>query len=388
MKKLLIASLILAIASCSTMKETSWTDTAIDVADHQYKKMAELALSQEAFPRTVTPGDSIHWVGPQDWTSGFFPGSLFFLHDLTEDAEFKSLGLRLTDPLQILEYDSSTHDLGFMIYCSYGNAFRITEDESYARLMLNGANSLSSRYDSITGCIRSWDWGPWQFPVIIDNMMNLEFLFWASRYSGDERYRTIAVDHANTTMENHFRQDQSSYHVVDYDTLTGEAISKATFQGYSDSSAWSRGQAWGLYGYTMSYRETKDEKYLDHAEKIANFILNHPNLPEDNVPYWDFDAPNIPDEPRDASAAALIASALLELSEYSEKGEEYFTAAEQILMSLSSPEYLAEKGDNNYFILKHSTGFKPNNSEVDVPLNYADYYYLEALKRYLQLQKS
>lgn len=387
MKNFFVVLSMLFIASCGSKEEVSWVGEAIKVAGYQYKKMAEKA-PKGAYPRSVEPNDSIRWVNARDWTSGFFPGSLFYLYELTEDSSFRSLGEKFTRPLHVLEYDSSTHDLGFMIYCSYGNAFRISEDEEYAKLMLNGANSLSSRYDETTGCIRSWDFGPWQFPVIIDNMMNLEYLFWAAKHSGDKRYYNLAVDHANTTLENHFREDFSSFHVVDYDTVTGEVLSRETFQGYSDSSSWSRGQGWALYGYTMSYRETGDEEYLDHAERIAGFILNHPNLPQDKVPYWDFDAPDIPDAPRDASAAAVIASALLELSGYVENGEPYFLAAEQMLKSLSSPEYLAERGSNNFFILKHSTGFKPNNSEIDVPLNYADYYYLEGLKRYLELQNN
>lgn len=387
MQKLVVIFFVLLITSCGS-RQTSWTQQAIDVAAHQYERMAAQSLAKGAYPRSIEPNDSIRWANARDWTSGFVPGSMFYLYDLTGNASFKDFGNQLTEPLHVLEYDSSTHDLGFMIYCSYGNANRLTSKDDYKKIMLNGANSLASRYDSTTGTIRSWDFGPWQYPVIIDNMMNLEFLFWASKVSGDKRYYDIAVDHANTTMENHFRDDFSSYHVVDYDTLTGEVRSQGTFQGHSDSSSWSRGQGWALYGYTMTYRETNDEKYLKHAQAIADFIINHPNLPEDKIPYWDFDAPNIPDAPRDASAAAVIASALLELSGYVEDGNKYYDVAKQMLKSLSSPKYLAEKGSNHFFILKHSTGFLPNDSEIDVPLNYADYYYLEGLKRYLELQKS
>lgn len=386
MNKLVAAVLTLWIVSCES-PETTWTDKAIDVAAHQYERMAAQAIEKGAYPRSIEPNDSIRWANARDWTSGFVPGSMFYLYELTGDSAFLDRGIQLTEPLHVLEFDSSTHDLGFMIYCSYGNAYRLSGNEEYARLMVNGANSLASRYDSNTGCIRSWDFGPWQYPVIIDNMMNLEYLFWAAEHSGDGRFYEVATDHANTTMQNHFRDDYSSYHVVDYDTLTGEVVSQGTFQGYSDSSAWSRGQGWALYGYTMAFRESGNNKYLEHARNIADFILNHPNMPDDMVPYWDFNAPDIPAAPRDASAAAVIASALLELSGYMDGGQKYYDSAEQMLKSLSSPQYLAEKGTNKHFILKHSTGFKPNNSEIDVPLNYADYYYLEALKRYLNLQK-
>jgi len=238
--------------------------------------------------------------------------------------------------------------------------------------------------------IRSWDFtnnGKWQYPVIIDNMMNLELLTWASKTTGDNRFHDIAVTHANTTMENHFRDDYSCYHVVSYDTITGKPHIKMTHQGYADESAWARGQAWAIYGYTMMARETGSPEYLAQAKHIARFLMNHPNMPADKVPYWDFDAPNIPDAPRDASAAAIMASALIELSQLdkSDEAKSYLDFAEQQVRSLSSPEYLAEKGTNCNFVLKHSTGHLPGNSEVDVPLSYADYYYVEALMRLKKL---
>ncbi len=388
MRKLIIALLIGSLLSCNKKEEPSWVDHAIDVSGVQYKKMAEMALAEQSYPRSVDSNGSIKWVGPHDWTSGFFPGSLFYLFELTGDSSFYSYATRLTESLQVLEYDSTTHDLGFMIYCSFGNQYRLQPEEMVAEIMINGANSLSSRFNETIGCIRSWDFGSWQFPVIIDNMMNLEFLFWATKYTGDQRYADIAIQHAQTTMKNHFRQDFSSYHVLDYDTLTGNVLSKETFQGYSDESAWSRGQAWGLYGFTVVFRETRDSTYLEQAKGIADFILDQPNLPVDKIPYWDFNDPDIPETPRDASAAAVMASAFLELSQYIAEGDKYESAAREILKNLSSSKFLAEKGNNNSFILMHSTGFKPENSEVDVPLNYADYYYLEALKRYLKLKNS
>jgi hypothetical protein len=290
------------------------------------------------------------------------------------------------------KYNKGTHDLGFMLYCSFGNGFRLTGDSAYQSIMLTGAESLVSRFNPLIGCIKSWDHNgdKWQFPVIIDNMMNLEFLFWASKVTGDPKYRNICISHADKTIENHFRPDYSTYHVVSYDTITGLAEKKNTHQGYADESAWARGQAWGLYGFVVTYRETQDPKYLEQAKHIAAFILNHPNLPADKIPYWDFNAPDIPDAKRDASAGAIIASALIELSGYADEtlAKSYLEVAKTQIRTLSSPKYFAQKGTNGNFILKHSVGHLLGNSEVDVPLTYADYYYIEALLRLRALKNT
>jgi hypothetical protein len=338
-------------------------------------------------PRTFENG-KVKLIGEKDWTSGFFPGSLWYMYELTQNERFKTEAQYYTSLLDSAQYYKGTHDLGFILYCSYGNGFRLTADSAYYRIMLNGAKTLITRYNPKIGLIRSWDFNKdiWQYPVIIDNMMNLEFLLWASKVSGDATMKAACISHADKTLANHYRSDNSCFHVVDYDTITFMPRLKQTHQGYSDSSSWARGQAWGLYSYTMMYRETKDKKYLDQAQKIAAFILNHPRLPEDKIPYWDFDAPNIPSEPRDASAAAVIASALLELNSYVPENKTYFATAETILKNLSSDEYLSAKGENGLFILKHSTGNWPKKSEIDAPINYADYYYLEALGRYMKVK--
>jgi unsaturated chondroitin disaccharide hydrolase len=341
-----------------------------------------------SFPRGSKADGSYRGTNSSDWTSGFYAGNLWYMYDYTKDKRWEKAARKWTAGLEKEKYNTRTHDLGFMLYCSFGNGYRLTQDPAYKEIMLQGARSLSKRFNKKTGTIKSWDHGKWQFPVIIDNMMNLEFLFWATKVSGDSSFYKIAVTHANTTMKNHFRPDYSSYHVVDYDTLSGKPLSKVTHQGYADESAWARGQAWGLYGYTVTYRETKDKKYLDQAVKIADFFLKNPNLPKDKIPYWDFNVPNKEKEERDASAAAIAASGLLELGQYVKNGKQYFAAAEQMLQNLSTSTYLANPGENNYFVLKHSVGHKPAKSEIDVPIVYADYYYIEGLLRYDRMVKA
>ena len=333
------------------------------------------------FPRTLDKGE-LKLVASRDWTSGFFPGVLWMLYEYTREPQWKAKATIETARMEREKFNGGTHDMGFKMYCSYGIGYRITNDPAYKDVLIQSAKTLSTRFNPTVGCIRSWDHHKeqWGFPVIIDNMMNLELLFAATRFTGDSSFYKIAVSHANTTMKNHYRPDYSSYHVVDYDTATGKVVKKNTHQGYADESAWSRGQAWGLYGYTMCYRETGNPVYLQQAEHIAAFILNHPNLPKDKIPYWDFNAPGIPNEPRDASAAAVMASALIELSQYSKSKKEYLAVANTILQNLTN-NYRSAIGENKGFLLLHSTGSKPANSEVDVPLNYADYYYLEALLR-------
>lgn len=387
-------SLMLVLAfgffnACRTSPEQGdWVGTSMQQAEEQLSYAINILDDTLLYPRSINPDGSLHLVKPSDWTSGFFPGSLWYMYEYTEEEKWEEQARRWTAGLASQKDNRGTHDIGFMLYCSFGNGYRLTNDQDYREILLEGARSLASRYNPEVKAIRSWDWARdrWEYPVIIDNMMNLELLFWAARESGEQEFYDIAYNHALTTMEHHFRDDYSSFHVVDYDTSSGEVRKKETFQGYADESAWARGQGWGLYGYTFCFRETQDPRFLDLAERIASFYLSHPNLPADKVPYWDFNAPGIPDEPRDASAAALVASALLELSEYTETHQErYRQAAEIILQSLSSPAYMAEPGTNKGFILKHSTGYLPADSEVDKPLNYADYYYLEAMLRYQKM---
>lgn len=384
---LLAGILLMAFSACNRSdKKVEALKHAIDVAEYQLKQSAAEFDTTQLFPRSWK-ADKFRAVDAYDWTSGFFPGSLWIGYQLTGDEALKSEAEKYTARLHEIPAYRGTHDLGFMVFCSYGMQQAIENDEVSAAAIVEASNSLSSRFCDSVGLIRSWDFGPWNYPVIIDNMMNLEMLFWASRHTGDKSYYDIAVRHADNTLANHFREDNSSYHVISYNN-DGTVESKGTFQGFADDSSWARGQAWGLYGYTMSYRETGLERYLEHAQKIAELIMNHPNTPEDRIPYWDYNAPNIPDAPRDTSAAAVMASALFELSTMveGELSQRYFDYGETLLMALSTDAYLAKKGENGGFILMHATGHLPANSEIDVPLNYGDYYYLEAIRRYLGLR--
>lgn len=322
------------------------------------------------------------------WCAGFFPGTLWYLYDYSKNTNIQKIAEERLNLMEPEKHFTGNHDLGFMMYCSYGNAYRITKNDKYKKILDTAAMSLASRFRPKIQSIQSWDSSKnFKCAVIVDNMMNLELLTWVSNNGGDPRFGEIAKIHANTTMERQFRPDNAAYHVLDYSLATGSLLKKTTWQGYSDSSAWSRGQGWAVYGYTMMYRLTKDETYKAQANKIAAFILNHPSYPKDGIPYWDFDAPNIPNALRDASAGAIMASAFLELSDYvtGPLKQKYITAAETILTTLSSSQYLATKGTNGGFLLKHSVGALPLKGEVDVALTYADYYFVEAMLRYLKL---
>lgn len=373
----------LALASCSTTVHTqkivkqakAQTDLILTEISKANSKNGTLVS-----PRTLEHGDLI-LVASKDWTSGFFPGNLWYLYELTKDEKLKNEAEAFTAKIEQEKMNGTTHDMGFKIYCSFGNAYRLTGNQHYKDVIVQAAKTLITRFNPKVGAIRSWDHNSdkWDFPVIIDNMLNLELLFEATRLTGDSIYYDIAVKHANTTMKNHFRPDYSTWHVISYNPKTGEVEKRNTHQGYSDDSAWARGQAWAIYGYTMCYRYTKNPAYLAQAENIAKFIFSNKNMPKDLIPYWDFDAPNIPNEPKDVSAAAVISSALYELSTYSKK-ENYLKIAKKMTATMAS-KYKSEEGANKGFILDHSTGHYPKNSEIDVPINYADYYFLEGLVR-------
>jgi hypothetical protein len=370
------------------MAQYGWIKHSLEITNTQLTAVThQLRDSSFLIPRSVA-GGKLRLVDPYDWTSGFFPGVLWYASELTGNQALASEARKYTDFLYDIQTYDQTHDLGFMMMCSYGNAYRIEHKASDRQILLRTAGNLASRFNPKVGVIKSWNFGDWKYPVIIDNMMNLELLFWAAQQANNPMLKQVAMSHADKTILNHFRPDYSSYHVVSYNPDNGNVESRVTFQGYSDSSSWARGQAWGLYGYTLCYRFTHEQRYLKQAEAIARFIMTNPAIPSDLIPYWDYNDPAIPKAPRDASAAAVTASALLELSKYSPANQSaYVSYAETILKNLSSDAYLSKAGENHGFILKHSTGHKPANSEIDVPICYADYYYLEALKRYLELKK-
>ncbi|WP_304197682.1 glycoside hydrolase family 88 protein [Flavobacterium alvei] len=378
------AGISMLFSSCAGNKLEKQIDFALNRGVNQYSYMMK-QLPENRYPKTYFADKQKFETSKSDWwCSGFYPGTLIYLDESAKKPVFEKEIDRIFQDLKKEQFNKTTHDLGFMMFCSFGNANRLNPTPEYAEILMNSAKSLASRFDEKVGCIKSWDAKDDSYLVIIDNMMNLELLFWASEYSGDKSYYDIAVKHANTTLKNHFRPDFSSYHVINYNSKTGEVKQKKTAQGYADESAWARGQSWGLYGYTVMYRATKDKKYLDQAVAIAEFILNHPNLPKDKVPYWDFNAPNIPDALRDSSAGAVMASALLELENYvdTESSKKYNSVAKTILVTLSSKEYLAEEGTNGGFLLKHGVGHIPQKTEIDVPLTYGDYYFVEAMLRY------
>ncbi|WP_026998204.1 glycoside hydrolase family 88 protein [Flectobacillus major] len=360
----------------------------IDAAQ-QYKVLMN-HLPQDKFPKTYFPTTGQYqFSGSEWWCSGFYPGSLLYIYQQTQDSVLLKEANRILNILEKEKFNTTTHDLGFMMFCSFGNAKDIAPKPTHKDILIQSAKSLASRFNPTVGCIKSWDSHNNDYLVIIDNMMNLELLFWATQATGDSSYYNIAVTHANTTMKHHFRSDFSSYHVINYNAQTGDVQQKRTAQGYANESAWARGQAWGLYGYTVMYRATQNPMYLEQAKNIARFILKHPNLPTNKIPYWDFNAPNIPDALRDASAAAVMASALLELSTYVNNSlkKEYISNAEEMLFALSKPPYKAKIGTNGGFLIEHCVGHIPEKTEIDVPLTYADYYFLEAMKRYQALQK-
>lgn len=363
----------------------SLTERVFKTARAQLTAM-DAQLDERATPRSFENGVFIP-AGIRWWCSGFYPGSLWYVYEYTGDEAIRSLAEKHTLRLDSIQWVTTDHDVGFQLNCSYGNALRLTGEEPYRRVLRQGALSLATRFNSATGTLRSWDFvrkgRDWQFPVIIDNMMNLELLLSVAEAYDDNRLREIACTHANTTMRNHFREDGTCFHLVDYSPEDGHVRSRQTVQGYADGSAWARGQAWALYGYTMMFRKMGYQSYLTQASRVADMLLDR--LPADGIPYWDFDAPGIPDAPRDASAAAIMASAFIELSQYVPEDsvrERLLVTAECQLRTLASPEYLAEVGTNGCFLLKHSVGSLPDAKEVDVPLTYADYYFLEALLRY------
>ena len=384
--------LILALLGCGSWQARPKPPTkpAVSVAavvaraEAQFLAYCRHYPDSTQHPRSTTEDGRVLLTNSRNWTSGFFAGSLWYLARLSGQPQWPRRAAAWTETLEAEKNVTTTHDLGFILNNSYGQGYALTKNPKYRAVLLQAAATLARRFNPAVGAIRSWDHHAdvWAYPVIVDNLMNLELLFAATRLSGDTTYAHIAKTHATTDLKYRFRADYSTFHVLNFDPATGKLLAAATHQGYADNSCWARGQAWAIYGYTLVYRETKDPKFLTAAMRAADYFIQQTNKIPDHIPYWDFNAPDIPNAPRDASAAAAAASGLLELSKYAPRKNPYFGAAAAILASLSMPQYLAAAGTNNFFLLKHSTGNKPANSEIDAPLVYADYYFLEALWRY------
>lgn len=350
-------------SSCSSSQpntEYGWLKNAIDTSVQQLEETVADVGDSVLLPRSIWTGYDMDFLCRQlqrdpatfkdslrikpvkdaigtrrycssiyDWTSGFFPGNLWYAYQLTGIEGLKNDAMKFTNYLYPVKDYKGTHDIGFMMNCSYGNAYRLAPADSVRQALVQTADNLCSRFDPTIGSIRSWDFGKWNFPVIIDNMMNLDLLFYVSHLTNDSKYKDIALKHAETTLKNHFRTDHSSYHVVSYNN-DGSVEMKCTHQGKNDDSSWARGQAWGVYGYTSCYRESKDTAFLQQAKDIATLIMTRVKT-EDAIPLWDYDAPDSPETPRDASAASVTASALIELSTLVEDGQVYFDYAEKLL---------------------------------------------------------
>ena len=390
MKRIILtfASLILFLAAgCKEESMSELTDRVFAVAQEQAILMAS-RLEDNSTPKTFENGTCID-APAEWWCSGFFPGTLWQIYEYTGNEALIELAKKETAKVEPVKFTNDHHDVGFQINCSFGHQYRLTGDTTALAVMRTAAHSLAHSFSPVVGCIKSWpfikDGFHWVYPVIIDNMMNLELLMVIGNMDNDDKLKNVAISHADRTMKNHFREDYTTWHLVDYVPETGEVNKKITVQGLADSSAWARGQAWALYGFLMMYQQTGDLKYLQLAQNIADMII--PYLPEDGVPYWDFNDPKMPDTYRDASAGAVMASAFIALDQVAENGKDYLKVAERQLRTLASEEYLAKVGTNGNFILKHSVGNLPENAEVDVPLTYADYYFIEALLRYSRLLK-
>ncbi|WP_282132834.1 glycoside hydrolase family 88 protein [Cellulophaga baltica] len=394
MSKFFLMLTIVLIVSCSPTKKEAPVFSAQEMLDESVIKTKETlkGLSvKDSFLRNI-PENQTTWesVGVNDWCSGFWPGVLWYAYEASNDASLKKEAAAFTAPIKTIAYNSArNHDIGFMVYCSFGNGYRITGNPEYKEVLLSAADTLATLYNDKVGSILSWPEKREEYAhnTIIDNMMNLELLFWAAKNGGDQRLYDIATSHAEVTMNNLVREDNSLYHLGSFNEETGEFLKGYTHQGYADESMWARGQTWGIYGFAMAYRETGRKDFLETSIKLADHFLER--LPEDGIPFWDFDDPKIPNAPKDASAAAIAACGMFEIANLVEDvtlKNKFNTAANKFVEILSSDAYYS--GDKNQALLLHSTGHLPNNSEIDMPIIYADYYYMEALMRLKKLEEA
>ena len=372
----------MVLINCQAQSKTNGFTVKSEIKE-RFSKLLDFPIDSVLIPRSMDLSTGVvKKVKSKDWTSGFFSGNLWQIYSLTGDVRFKEKAILWNAFIEKEKFNNTTHDMGFKVYCSFGKGLKVQDNPKYKNIIVKSAQTLVTRFDTKIGAIRSWDHNKefFDFPVIIDNMLNLELLFEASKISGDKKFKNIAIQHANTTLKNHFRKDNSCYHVIDYDTISGKVKNKLTHQGFNNESSWARGQSWAVYGFTMAYRYTKNKEYLKQAEATAKYYINYKTLPEDGIPYWDFNDTSIPNAPRDASSAAVMASALLELYSFT-KNETYLEFSNKVLNSLSSDKYILNDSVKGPFILDHSTGNWPKKDEIDQPIVYADYYFLEAIIR-------
>ena len=370
------------INNCQAQNKTKGFAVKTEI-NQRFSKLLDFPVDSVLIPRSMDLSSGVvKKVKSKDWTSGFFAGNLWQIYSLTGDVRFKEKAILWNAFIEKEKFNNTTHDMGFKVFCSFGKGLKVKDNAKYKNIIVKSAQTLVTRFDTKIGAIRSWDHNKefFDFPVIIDNMLNLELLFEASKISGDKTYKNIAIQHANTTLKNHFRKDNSCYHVIDYDTLSGKVKNKLTHQGFNNESSWARGQSWAVYGFTMAYRYTKNKEYLKQAEATAKYYMNYKTLPEDGIPYWDFNDTSIPNAPRDASSATVMASALIELYSFT-KNQTYLEYSNKIINTLSSDKYLLNDSVKGPFILDHSTGNWPKKDEIDQPIVYADYYFLEAIIR-------
>lgn len=390
---------VLVLLSCNSTKKNESKgeledfnpQITLDLNALKTREVLKSLSSYDSFPRNIEKNQK-DWglVGVKDWCSGFWPGVLWYAYEASVDEEIKKEAERFTNPIKTIAYNvAENHDIGFMVNCSFGNAYRITGNNEYKKVLLAAADTLATLYNPKVGTILSWPSEVHKFRhnSIIDNMMNLELLFWASKNGENKSLYNIAKSHADQTMKYIVRKDNAVYHVGSFNEETGEFLKGYTHQGYADESMWARGQTWGIYGFSVAYRETGDKAFLDTAIRLSDHYIKR--LPKDRIPFWDFDDPKIPNSPRDASAAAVAACGMLELSQLVKDEAletKYYEAAKSYIEELSSDNYLS--GNTNQALLLHSTGHYPKNSEIDVPIVYADYYFMEALLRLKKINES
>jgi len=394
---LLFLVMVAARGTCRAQLTDSLVQHALGVSYRHLESSVIEVKDSTRFP-SYAPHD-LRWsyFPSGGWTSGFYPGCLWLAYELSGRGEFRDWAKKWTGGLEKEADNTGTHDLGFMFGCSYGNGIRNVspgEALAYKRILLNAAATLDKRYSPTPGMLRcDWDEPPFSqdttlYPVIVDIMMNLELLFWGAENGASASLREHAVLHAQKTYRDLVRPDGSTYHIVRYKKDSGTIFNKGQLQGQNEHSTWTRGHAWCTYGMIVCYRYTRDETFLAHACVLADYFLKR--LTPDNVSVWDFDSSPEFSNVKDASATAITASALFELSTYvrdRKQRDHYRGKAEAMLAALCSKDYLAE-GEPTNVLLLHSTQYltQPGNQNTDKPAIFADYYFLEAIKRYLTLR--